>query len=123
MADWAGGVDPVPRPVTFGGVRAMWVIAMFDLPVDTKEARREYVRFRNALLDDAFIMLQFSVYGRPCPSEENAQMHAGRVAAHVPPGGEVRILTLTDLQYSRMKIFLGRRKKSPEEPPAQLSFF
>ena len=27
------------------GYRCMWVVAMFDLPVDSKEARREYTRF------------------------------------------------------------------------------
>ena len=27
--------------------RAMWLLAMFDLPVETKDNRRDYVRFRS----------------------------------------------------------------------------
>lgn len=113
----------MPRPMIYGGVRAVWVIAMFDLPVDTKQARRNYARFRNALRDDGFTMLQFSVYARPCPSDENAKVHAARVARALPPAGEVRILQITDLQFGRMQIFLGKRPTPPEKPPEQLSFF
>ena len=52
--------------------RAMWLLAMFDLPVETKDNRRDYVRFRRVLLKDGFMMLQFSVYARYIPSEEAA---------------------------------------------------
>lgn len=37
--------------------RAMWLFALFDLPVETKELRREYVSFRKALLREGFVML------------------------------------------------------------------
>ena len=37
--------------------------------------------------------------------------------------GEVRILVLTDAQFSRMKIYQGKRRKSPERKPEQLEFF
>lgn len=56
----------------------MWVIAMFDLPVDTKGARRAYARFRKDLLEDGFTMMQFSVYIRHCASVDNAALHAAR---------------------------------------------
>ena len=46
----------------------MWVVAMFDLPVETQQNRRDYARFRKALLKDGFMMLQFSVYARYLPS-------------------------------------------------------
>jgi CRISPR-associated endonuclease Cas2 len=36
----------------------MWVLAMFDLPTDTKKARREYTLFRKALLRDGFTQMQ-----------------------------------------------------------------
>jgi CRISPR-associated protein Cas2 len=42
----------------------MWIIVMFDLPTDTKEARKAYHEFREELLNDGFTMLQFSVYAR-----------------------------------------------------------
>ncbi len=85
----------------------MWVLAMFDLPVDTKKARRAYVQFRKMLLRDGFTRMQFSVYARHCASEESAVMHATRVEKHMPPDGEVRLLTITDKQFERMREFFG----------------
>ena len=52
--------------------RSLWLIAMFDLPVETLENKRNYTRFRKALLKDGFMMLQFSIYARFLPSEEAA---------------------------------------------------
>ena len=57
----------------------MWIIVMFDLPTDTKEVRKAYHEFREVLLNDGFTMLQFSVYARHSPSEENAVVHENRV--------------------------------------------
>lgn len=105
------------------GYRFMWLVVMFDLPVDTKQARRQYTRFRTGLLKDGFVKMQFSVYIRHCASQENADVHIGRVDRMVPPDGEVRILTITDKQFERMRIFWGKRRKPPEKPPAQLEFF
>jgi len=101
----------------------MWVLAMFDLPTDTSKARRQYALFRKALLKDGFTMLQYSVYVRHCPSKENAQVHVGRIKAHIPPEGEVRVLTITDKQFERMLVFLGKMRKKPEQPPQQLELF
>jgi CRISPR-associated protein Cas2 len=101
----------------------MWVLAMFDLPVDTKAARRAYAQFRKALLQDGFTQMQFSVYTRHCPSEENADVHIRRVERALPNDGEVRLLVLTDKQFERMRIFWGKMRKPIPEPPAQLSLF
>ena len=70
------------------GYRCMWVIVMFDLPVDTPRARRAYTQFRKFLLRDGFIMMQYSVYMRHCPSQENADVHIQRVGAAIPPDYE-----------------------------------
>ncbi len=101
----------------------MWVLAMFDLPVKTKGQRREYTRFRERLRDDGFVMVQYSVYARPCPNEENARVHAERVRLMLPPEGEVRLLTLTDLQFHRMKVYFGRKERAAEKQPVQLTLF
>lgn len=52
------------------GYRCMWVLTMFDLPTDTKAARRQYTQFRKILLKDGFTMMQYSVYIRHCASRE-----------------------------------------------------
>jgi CRISPR-associated protein Cas2 len=101
----------------------MWVIAMFDLPVDTKAARRAYARFRKDLLEDGFTMLQFSVYVRHCASIDNAEMHATRMGAKVPERGEVRFLIITDNQFGRIKVFVGKRREKVPPAPAQLQLF
>jgi CRISPR-associated protein Cas2 len=103
--------------------RAMWVVTMFDLPVDTKKARRQYALFRKMLLTDGFTRMQFSIYARHCASEENAEVHVARVERNIPPDGEVRVLTVTDKQFERMRIFLGKVRKQPAPPPAQLELF
>jgi len=96
---------------------------MFDLPVDTPAARTEYTRFRKKLLQDGFMRMQYSVYMRHCSSEENAEVHGKRVKEILPPDGEVRVMTITDKQFERMRIFTGKRRKPPEAPPQQLQFF
>ena len=101
----------------------MWVVAMFDLPVGTKEARREYALFVKHLRRDGFTRMQYSVYARHSPSKENAEVHIGRIKANLPPDGEVRIITITDKQFERMSVFWGKNRKMPEEPPCQLQFF
>lgn len=105
------------------GYRCMWVVAMFDLPVDTKAARKAYAQFRKALLKDGFAKMQFSVYIRNCASEENADVHIQRVQGFLPDDGEVRILTITDKQFERMRVFWGKRRKPPEPAPRQLELF
>ena len=137
--------------MSFGGYRSMWIVAMFDLPVDTKAARFEYRRFVKALLMDGFDRMQFSVYVRFCASEENAAVHRKHIAVNVPPDGEVRVLQITDKQFERIQVYCGRlrppsrtlqldreeagdptgennprRKKylrKPITPPDQISFF
>lgn len=103
--------------------RAMWLIAMFDLPVDTPKARKAYTRFRKALLKDGFIMLQFSVYGRFCASEDLAKIHRKTVRAAVPAHGQVRVLALTDHQYGKMEVYSGKIEVEPEQPMEQLELF
>lgn len=105
------------------GYRWMWAIAMFDLPTDTAQTRRQYARFRKALIKDGFQMMQFSVYIRHCSSRENAAVHVQRVEKAIPSDGEVRVLLVTDKQFSRMQIFWGNRRQPTPPPPAQLELF
>jgi CRISPR-associated protein Cas2 len=101
----------------------MWLVAMFDLPTDTRDARRQYALFRKDLLKDGFSMMQFSVYIRHCASEENAAVHVGRVERALPPDGEVRVMLITDKQFERMRVFWGRMRKPTEAALLQLEMF
>ena len=101
----------------------MWVMAMFDLPTDTKKARKNYSDFRKFLLEDGFKRIQYSVYVRHCPSAENANVHTGRIEKQLPPDGEVRVLSFTDKQFARMAVFLGKMRAKVEQPTHQLELF
>jgi CRISPR-associated protein Cas2 len=112
-----------PVPQLPWGWRSMWVIAMFDLPTDTPAARKAYTRFRKDLLDDGFTMMQFSVYSRHCASIENSEVHVGRMGQRLPPAGEVRFLTITDRQFSRIKVFWGKKRAKTDPAPSQMELF
>jgi CRISPR-associated protein Cas2 len=101
----------------------MWVVAMFDLPVTTKAARKAYAAFRKHLLEFGFRKMQFSVYIRNCASRESADVYIQRIRGVLPDDGEVRVITVTDKQFERMRVFFGKRRKRPEKPPKQLELF
>jgi CRISPR-associated protein Cas2 len=101
----------------------MWVIAMFDLPTETANQRKEYARFRKKLVQRGFLMMQFSVYVRNAPTHEDAEKHSNFVETIMPPEGSVRVMSLTSQQFARMKCFHGEIAHSPEKEPEQLSFF
>lgn len=101
----------------------MWLIVMFDLPVDTKEAKKNYRDFRNNLLDDGFMMLQYSIYARHSQSDEQCVKHVRRIKCRLPPDGQIRILQVTDAQFQRMQVFHGKIRGKTEKNPGQLTFF
>ena len=105
------------------GYRAVWIFAMFDLPVDTKKARKAYTDFRKNLLKDGFTMLQYSVYVRHCASEENADVHYRRIKNFLPDDGEIRLITITDKQFGRMETHWGKMRKPAPAAPHQLELF
>ncbi len=101
----------------------MWVFAMFDLPVGTKNARRAYTRFRKLLLSFGFSQLQFSIYARYYPSQDASVSHRLCIKEHLPAHGQVRLLMVTDHQFGKMEIFFGKTKVQTEKPPEQLLLF
>lgn len=109
--------------ILYGEFKAMWLMCLFDLPVETEYDKREYTRFRKFLKSEGFYMIQYSVYIRPCPSQENLETHANRVERGLPPNGEVRLIPFTDYQFRKMHIFHSRRRKKVESQPAELWLF
>ena len=101
----------------------MWLVAMFDLPTETVENKRDYTRFRKALLKDGFMMLQFSIYARFLASEEAAEAHRRTIRAAIPALGQVRLMTVTDHQFGKMEVFYGRKPRRPEPIPEQILLF
>jgi len=99
----------------------MWLVVVFDLPVGSKAERRRATGFRNLLIDEGFMMKQFSVYLRACPNRSSADALAGRIGRHAPPEGDVSIMFFTDKQYGMTQNFSGRAVKETENIPAQFT--
>ncbi len=101
----------------------MWLFVLFDLPVTSKQARKDYAKFRKDLIKDGFSMLQFSIYARYFRNEDSSKTHRRRIEAFLPPNGQVRLLTVTDHQFARMQVFFGKIRNETEKPPQQLLLF
>lgn len=107
----------------FSEYRIMWVLVFFDLPTDTKKERKAAADFRKKLLTDGFIMFQFSIYMRHCPSSENAAVHIKRVKSFLPSLGKIGILTITDKQFGDMELFSEQKEEKPPVGYVQLELF
>ena len=108
--------------------RMGWILAMFDLPVLTKPQRQIASKFRVDLRKDGFLMIQYSVYARPCVTVEQLETHADRVRKFAPATGNVRLLFMTDQQWATSRTIIGKafpQKKRAVNPamPRQIEFW
>lgn len=101
----------------------MWMVVLFDLPVDTAEARKEATGFRNYLLDLGFEMSQFSVYARFCSGKERYQTLLGYIERALPKRGAVQVLHFTDKQYEQSVRYSNKGKTDSPKTPGQLALF
>lgn len=90
----------------------MRMIVFFDLPVKEKAEQKAASKFRNFLIKDGYLMVQFSVYSRVCAGYDAVRTHELRLKRNLPPNGSVRLLTITEKQYESMSILLGEYKQS-----------
>jgi CRISPR-associated protein Cas2 len=96
---------------------------MFDLPVVTKEQRRDAGHYRNLLLDFGFSQIQLSVYAKYVINATGVRRILPAVKGAIPSGGEVRLLRLTDEQWASTYRYEGPKQLEPEPIPSQLSLF
>lgn len=85
----------------------MRLMIMFDLPVETSRQRKAYRTFRKELLNEGFIMMQYSVYVRVCVNRKSAKFMENRVKQFIPSNGLVQALMLTEKQYNDMHFLVG----------------
>ena len=53
--------------------KVMRLICMFDLPTDTAKEKKAYRIFRKKLIQEGFVMMQYSVYVRVCLNRDYAK--------------------------------------------------
>lgn len=87
--------------------RFMRILVMFDLPVVAKKERRAATKFRKNLLNEGYVMMQYSVYYRICNGYDMAKKHIHQLERIVPKKGSVRVILLTEKQFSDMKLLVG----------------
>lgn len=87
---------------------------MFDLPVVTEKERKIANKFRNFLLDDGYIMMQFSVYSRICKNNDDLNKHINKLKINAPKNGNIRLIQITENQYNNMIMFCGEKKAEEE---------
>lgn len=124
--------DPSPRRRSRGRAgrdpicskyRMAWVLVFFDLPVGEPEERKAANNFRKDLIKDGYMMVQFSVYARPCGTADRVETQVRRLKSKIPSKGEVRGLMISDAQWGRMIIMRSQQKADAEKMPAQMMFF
>lgn len=103
--------------------RMAWVLVFFDLPVGTPEERKAATNFRKDLIHDGYMMVQFSVYARPCGTADRVETQVRRLKSKIPTKGEVRGLMISDAQWGRMIVMRSQQPAEAEKMPAQMQFF
>ena len=88
----------------------MRIIVMFDLPVITEKEKKIATKFRKFLLDDGYIMIQYSVYSRICKNNDDLNKHITRIKSNSPKNGNIRLIQITEKQYNNMIMFCGEKK-------------
>lgn len=87
----------------------MRIMVMFDLPMETSKERRNYRKFRKELLNEGFLMMQYSIYVKVCNSRESASFTESRLKRFIPKIGLIQTMMVTEKQYNDMHFLIGER--------------
>ncbi len=83
---------------------------MYDLLTD-EENLTHYTRFRKNLLKMGFIMVQESVYSKIYPHHMSLKIGMQKVRSIAPSSGNIRMLYLTEKQYSEIEMVSGNKSE------------
>lgn len=90
----------------------MRMLLMFDMPTETVDERKAYRKFRKFLINEGFIMHQFSVYSKLLLNNSASNAMLDRLKANNPKKGNITLLTVTEKQFARMIYLNGQRDDS-----------
>lgn len=83
---------------------------MFDLPSVEDKEKREYQKFHKELIRNGYFMIQYSVYCKVIHFKSKIDSEELKIKKVLPNDGNVRMLVITEKQYSDMKLLLGNKK-------------
>lgn len=92
----------------------MRLVLFFDLPMVTKSEVRIYNQFRKYLIKNGYIMMQFSVYCKIFPNRDAAVKHVQILRKNIPNHGHIRIMVVTEKQFSRIEIIVGGKSNQED---------
>lgn len=83
---------------------------MFDLPSSESQERKEYQKFHKEIIRNGYIMVQYSVYSKAINFKSKIEAEIKNIKKFIPSDGNIRIIVLTEKQYSEMYVILGNKK-------------
>lgn len=83
------------------------IIVFFDLPVKTKIQRKIYGKFRKYLITKGFSMMQYSIYCKILFNRDQGEHVKLGIKKNAPEKGNIRIMMITEKQYSKMEVIIG----------------
>ncbi len=89
-------------------------MVFFDLPTTTKSEIKTYTKFRKYLIKNGYIMLQYSVYSKIFPNREAVVCHVNSLRKNVPKNGNIRIMMITEKQFTRMELIVGGKSNQEQ---------
>jgi len=89
----------------------MRLLLFFDLPMDSKSERRKYNKFRKWLIENGYIMMQYSIYCKIFNNRDACEQHMNIIQRNAPNEGSIRIMMVTENQYANIKIIVGGKTK------------
>lgn len=103
----------------------MRLMVLFDLPTTSAADKKSYTRFRRFLLKDGYTMVQYSFYVRLCNGTDGVEKHKKRLRQSLPPKGVIQAMVVTDKQYARIELLVGKpdKKDDIKNKFEQLTFF
>ena len=102
--------------------RYMRMLLMFDMPTETVDERKAYRKFRKFLINEGFIMHQFSVYSKLLLNNSASNAMLDRLKANNPKKGNITLLTVTEKQFARMIYLNGQRDDSIGNTDSRIVF-
>lgn len=89
--------------------RYMRLLLMFDMPTDTASDQKAYRKFRKFLINEGFIMHQFSIYSKILLNDTANKAMLARLKQNNPQRGLITLLNVTEKQFSRMIYLHGEQ--------------
>ena len=102
--------------------RYMRMLLMFDMPTETVDERKAYRKFRKFLINEGFIMHQFSVYSKLLLNNSASNAMLDRLKANNPKKGNITLLTVTEKQFARMIYLNVQRDDSIGNTDSRIGF-